>query len=109
MSGEFGEQAWGPHFHSKIESCASDLENGRLESTKAWSEFFKEFQDIARAISWAEASDSSEARSITLMNEKLPGLIKILRGIDERLSVYREVALLAVEKSLRPNKIEPEA
>lgn len=99
MSGEFGSYTSG-YFHTQMDVASGDVASGRLESTRVWADFLANFAKVAKAISWAEEYDSSEATSIRTMIEKMPALKADLEKIEGFLRPYQEVADAAVRKHI---------
>lgn len=113
MSGEFGEYSPG-YFWAKMEQAAADLHCGSDALTREWAPFFEEFQHIAKAISWSEASDSSPAWAIQETINRLPDLRESLEKVQRFVNPYIQVSQLAVEEALkrreetcRPSTSEP--
>ena len=90
MSGEFGSYQGG-YFHSQIDTAATDLANGTLQTTRMWAPFFAAFRPVAEAIAYAEARDCSEAETIMETIKALPALKRALDDIDSAMQTYRDV------------------
>lgn len=100
MSGEFGSYNSG-YFHDQMQYAAADLAGGRDALSREWARFFEEFAPIARAISWSEACDSGPYYPITETIARIPRLKELLRGIEQHVQVYKEVADEAVRKAVK--------
>jgi hypothetical protein len=96
MSREFGDFSGG-YFHNKIDSAASDCQEGRCKLTQMWGEFLMIFSDVSYEISNYEASDSGLYAPIMESIAKIPAMKKKLSEIDDYLDDYKRVA----EEALR--------
>ncbi len=105
MSREFGSYESG-YFHYQMELAADDCLGGGDELTRLWGAFFKEFKEIAYAISSSEAGDSSPAYPIFENIKRMDALEKNLSAIKSYLDVYRRVADDAVEGYVRAQKVK---
>ena len=84
MSGEFGSYGTG-YFDDLIRLCADDATGAGFAITRRWGEVLEAFVPIARALAYAEASDSSEADAI-LESIKCIGQVKLaLQQVQEYL------------------------
>lgn len=113
MSGEFGSYHPG-YFWDQMEVAAGDLVRGEHALTREWAPFFDEFRHIAKAISWAEASDSSPAYAIEETIKRLPAPKEALEKVQRFVNPYIEIQQRAVEEALmrkeeacRPSTLEP--
>lgn len=105
MSGEFGSYKNG-YFWYQMQIAAMDCLEGDEEITKLWGEFLREFEPIAKAISWCEAGDSSVSYPICTTMNALPRLKRRLADIEKYLEPFQAVADEAVRLALE--KIDKE-
>lgn len=108
MSGEFGSYNSG-YFWAQMQYAAEDCRDGQHEITRLWGEFLAEFEEIARAISWAEAGDSWQDESITETIRRLPVLKERMRDIEKYVDVFDRVAQKAVRDALAKGKVANDA
>ncbi len=103
MSREFGSDASG-YFHQQMQNAADDCLDGRDKLTKLWGAFFKEFYDVAYAISTSEAGDSGPDFPILETIKKLPALKDKFNQIENYCSVFDDVAQKAIRDYLEQHK-----
>lgn len=97
MSREFGSYENG-YFHDQLYRGASDCLNGREEITRKWGAVLMAMEQIAVAISSAEACDSCVDYPILQSMADLPNVCNALKDVEDYLKPFKRVAEEAVRK-----------
>lgn len=98
MSGEFGHESGRHFFHEHIRAAQEDCTDlGTFKLTSLYGEFLKDFYKVAVAISYAEASDSTEAPLILEAIKVNDRLLEKLTEIKKYLGSYELLIKYALE------------
>ena len=105
MSGEFG--SCDMFFHEKIRGASADAEDGRYEITRAWGKVLAAIAPVAKAISWAEASDSSQESPLRESVAQMPAIREALAHVEDLTEAIRDEAIAVMLATNQDRLPEP--